>query len=196
MTKLNNSRNLSEKIDLLKLELFQNRTIKYNPEYYFEQLNLLKASSIKERSGINIILKEEQENKYSIKNLILQSNIGYLDDKIFRNRYNADENIGIDYSNCDIKYELISFDEENKIISVFSRLHPLINNNDFFLNFGTIENINKTVYVDLRLTLEEQKKQYRKSNKSELNQLRRKNYVVEEAQSEDEINEFISIYPN
>ena len=73
-------------------------------------------SSIKERCGINIILKEEQENKYSIKNLILQSNIGYLDDKIFRNRYNADENIGIDYSNCDIKYELISFDEENKII--------------------------------------------------------------------------------
>lgn len=73
-------------------------------------------SSIKERSNINIILKEEQENIYSIRNLILQSNIGYIDDKIFRNRYDAVENIGIDYSNSDMKYELISFDEENKII--------------------------------------------------------------------------------
>lgn len=73
-------------------------------------------SSIKERSGINIILKEEQENKYPIMNLILQSNIGYLDDKIFRNRDYIAGNIGIEYSNCDIKYELISFDEENKII--------------------------------------------------------------------------------
>lgn len=79
-------------------------------------------SSIKERSGINIILKEEQENKYSIKNLILQSNIGYLDDKIFRNRYNAHENVGIDYSNSDMKYELISFDEENKIIRLKTKI--------------------------------------------------------------------------
>lgn len=89
---------------------------------------------------------------------------------------------------------LLNYFKENKIVSVFSRLHPLIDNNDFFLNFGTIENINKTVYVDLRLTLEEQKKQYRKSNKSELNQLRRKNYVVEEAKTKDEIDEFVSIY--
>jgi hypothetical protein len=46
----NNSRNLSEKIDLLKLEIFNDRSIKINPEYYFEQLNLLKASSVQERS--------------------------------------------------------------------------------------------------------------------------------------------------
>lgn len=76
-------------------------------------------SSIKERSGINIILKEEeQENKISMSRLILQSNIGYLDDKMFRNRYNDVENIGFDYYNCDIKYELISYNEDSKILKL------------------------------------------------------------------------------
>jgi hypothetical protein len=46
----------------------------------------------------------------------------------------------------------------------------------------------------LVLRTEEQKKQYRKSNKSELNQLRRKGFEVVEATTIDEIDKFVSIY--
>ncbi|WP_396211718.1 GNAT family N-acetyltransferase [Flavobacterium sp.] len=90
--------------------------------------------------------------------------------------------------------ELINFFKNNNIISVFSRLHPIIQNEKFFINFGLVEHINKTVVIDLKVTLEEQKKQYRKSNKSELNQLRRKGFEVVEATTIDEIDKFVSIY--
>ena len=50
------------------------------------------------------------------------------------------------------------------------------------------------VAIDLKITPEEQKKQYRKSNKSELNQLRRKGYEVVEAETDAEIDAFITIY--
>lgn len=90
--------------------------------------------------------------------------------------------------------KLVNYFKDNNIVSIFSRLHPLIKNDAFFLKFGLIEFVNKTVFVDLTLSLEEQKMQYRKTNKSELNQLRRKNFTVVEAKTKDEIDEFVSIY--
>ena len=83
---------------------------------------------------------------------------------------------------------------ENAIISVFSRLHPLIQQADFFNDFGNIININKTIALDLKLPIEQQKAQYRKSNKSEINQLKRKGFVVEEAVIQEDIDGFVSIY--
>lgn len=90
--------------------------------------------------------------------------------------------------------EIVNYFKSSKIVSVFSRLHPLIKTEDFFSGFGLIRNLNKTVAIDLRLSLDDQRKQYRKSNKSELNQLRRKGYEVVEATTEEEIDCFISIY--
>jgi lipid II:glycine glycyltransferase (peptidoglycan interpeptide bridge formation enzyme) len=90
--------------------------------------------------------------------------------------------------------ELISFFKQSNIVSTFSRLHPLIESQHFFTDFGVIRNLNKTVAIDLHLAPDEQRKQYRKSNKSELNQLRRKGFEVVEARTEDEIDNFIEIY--
>lgn len=98
--------------------------------------------------------------------------------------------------------ELTSFFWENfekfcadyEIISVFTRLHPLIDQKDFFSGIGEILDLNKTVAIDLKLTLEEQKKQYRKSNKSELNQLRKKGFTVQKAETDEDIDRFIEIY--
>lgn len=90
--------------------------------------------------------------------------------------------------------EIVNYFKSSKIVSVFSRLHPLIKTENFFSGFGLIRNLNKTVAIDLKLSLDEQRKQYRKSNKSELNQLRRKGYEVIEATTEEEIDCFISIY--
>lgn len=89
---------------------------------------------------------------------------------------------------------LNSFFKDNNIISAFSRLHPLIDTEYVFNNFGLVKEINKTIAIDLRIPEDEQRRQYRKSNKSELNQLRRKGFEVFEAVSQDEINTFIQIY--
>jgi hypothetical protein len=90
--------------------------------------------------------------------------------------------------------EILSYFKQNNIVTAFSRLHPLISSGAFFNDLGILKNINKTVAVDLRLSLEAQKKQYRKSNKSELNQLRRKGFEIVEAKSKEDIDVFIAIY--
>lgn len=90
--------------------------------------------------------------------------------------------------------EVTSYFRENRIISAFSRLHPLINQHLFFEGHGEISPLNKTVSINLKLDPDEQRRQYRKSNKSEINQLRRKGFVVEKAESVGEIERFIEIY--
>lgn len=92
------------------------------------------------------------------------------------------------------KEQFFAFCKEHKIISVFSRLHPLIEQRILLNDFGNIEDLNKTVVIDLTMTAEEQRKAYRKSLKSELNQLRRKEIEVKEANSKTEIDQFIEIY--
>lgn len=90
--------------------------------------------------------------------------------------------------------KLLNYFNENNIIAAFSRLHPLISSNLFFRDFGSVIDLNKTIAVDLSLSADEQRKQYRKSNKSEVNQLRRKGYEIKVANSKEEIDSFIVIY--
>lgn len=90
--------------------------------------------------------------------------------------------------------ELTAYFTEKRIVSAFSRLHPLINQHPFFDAQGDIVLLNKTVSIDLTLTPEEQRRQYRKSNKSEINQLKRKGFFVIEARDPADIDAFISIY--
>lgn len=91
--------------------------------------------------------------------------------------------------------QLIAFFNDNKIVSVFSRLHPLIDNDVLLTGLGKIKTLNKTVAIDLTISPEEQRRGYRKSNKSEINQLRgKKGYSVREAKSKEDIDSFVDIY--
>jgi len=92
------------------------------------------------------------------------------------------------------KEQLLCFFESNTIVAVFSRLHPLISMDVFFNNFGLIKDINKTVAIDLRLSLEKQHAQYRKSFKLQLKKLRREGFEVVKAQTKEDIDTFIDIY--
>lgn len=95
------------------------------------------------------------------------------------------------------KTNFIEYCNQNKIISVFSRLHALIPQRDFFQNFGEVIDLNKTVAIDLTLPLDEQRRAFRKSNKSEINQLKgKKGYVFQQVDNKDEssIREFVTIY--
>ncbi|WP_268225527.1 lipid II:glycine glycyltransferase FemX [Sinomicrobium oceani] len=90
--------------------------------------------------------------------------------------------------------ELLRYLKKENIISAFSRLHPLMETMPFFNDFGQVLDLNKTIAIDLTLPLEEQRKDYRKSNKSEINQLKKKKgYSVREIHPE-ELKVFVEIY--
>jgi hypothetical protein len=98
-----------------------------------------------------------------------------------------------------IKYfqvELLNFFEKKDIITAFSRLHPLFSQTPLFADFGIVKETNKTVVIDLRTPQENQIKCYRRSTKSEINQLKRKGYVVVDSKSSSMINEFHIMYNN
>lgn len=92
------------------------------------------------------------------------------------------------------KESLIDYFEDKKIVSCFSRLHPIYENDKILNGLGEIVNLNKTIGIDLSLPLEEQRKKYRKSNKYEINKLRKNNYNVEIAKTDEEIDVFYEIY--
>lgn len=105
-------------------------------------------------------------------------------------------NEGYDFSNLKNFFitKFTEFCKFKNIVSVFSRLHPLIEQDIAIESLGQIVNLNKTVEIDLTKTPEEQRKEYRKSLKSELNQLRRKEIEVRVANTKEEIDAFITIY--
>lgn len=109
---------------------------------------------------------------------------------IYRYSQNYDPNNLIKF----FQTKFLDFCNEHKIVSVFSRLHPLIEQKTILNALGTILELNRTVSINLQLPKEDQRKEYRKSLKSELNQLRRKEIVIKEANTKDEIDQFIQIY--
>lgn len=84
--------------------------------------------------------------------------------------------------------------KENNIISVFSRLHPIIQQTYLLKELGSIIPLNQTVVIDVTQPPEVQRRQYRKSNKSEINQLRKNGYIIKKADNAEEINTFAQIY--
>ena len=80
------------------------------------------------------------------------------------NQRNIPINIKIDFLQ-----ELTSYFLKKNIISAFSRLHPLIKTSaDFPEKMGFIEEINKTVYINLALSDKEQINQYSHSLRRQL----------------------------
>lgn len=92
------------------------------------------------------------------------------------------------------KDSMMKYFLENNIVSCFSRLHPVFENENILDNFGKIISLNKTIGIDLTIPVEEQKRKYRKSNKYEINKLKKENYTVEIAKTTQEIDAFIDIY--
>jgi hypothetical protein len=81
-----------------------------------------------------------------------------------------------------------------KIVSVFSRLHPLMKQQDHFLNVGNVVSLGETISIDLTLSLEEQRSQYRRRLKSRLNKLKRSDLYVFEDSNFEHIDEFVKLY--
>ncbi|WP_423149294.1 GNAT family N-acetyltransferase [Rubrolithibacter danxiaensis] len=94
----------------------------------------------------------------------------------------------------DFKEAFSNFLNNENIVSVFSRLHPIINQELLLERLGGIFDNGKTVAIDLQLPLEEQKLRYRRAIRQKVNQLARKGFEVKEASTKEEIIEFVKIY--
>lgn len=98
--------------------------------------------------------------------------------------------------------DFISFFQESfldyccsqKIVSVFSRLHPLLSQNTLFGDLGTILDLNKTVAIDLSESPEVQRAAYSRSYKNQINKLRKKKGYTVKTISVSELSVFKDIY--
>lgn len=86
-----------------------------------------------------------------------------------------------------------SYLKSKQIVSVFSRLHPYIKQEKILEHLGDLVNLGDVVNIDITLPVEESRMAYGKSNKNQINKLRRQCEVVK-AESEAEILEFVDIY--
>jgi hypothetical protein len=90
---------------------------------------------------------------------------------------------------------LLRFFDENSVVSVFFRLHPLFPVQEKMLErIGDTVDTGTTVAIDLKLPEDEQKKQYSHSLKNAVNRLKRKMPSVKKAETVSEIEAFAGIY--
>ena len=103
---------------------------------------------------------------------------------------NIDEN----FNKENFHKELNTFFNENKIVSIFSRLHPYLDCQESLLEgLGTINTLGKVVYIDLTETLEDQRKMFNRRMKTYLNKSR-KSCTIVESKLKDDIDSFINLY--
>ncbi|MDR0769023.1 MAG: hypothetical protein LBE71_03865 [Dysgonamonadaceae bacterium] len=91
--------------------------------------------------------------------------------------------------------DMLRFFDENSVVSVFFRLHPLLPVQEKMLEgTGNTLDTGVTIAIDLKLPESEQKKQYSHSLKNTLNRLQNKKPEVTKAVTKAEIEAFADIY--
>lgn len=81
-----------------------------------------------------------------------------------------------------------------KVVSVFSRLHPFSNQTLLLNQFNGVRANGKTIYIDLSMPLEAQRKAYHKRLLRQIKQLRNNNYSIKTTENLEEIKHFSKMY--
>ena len=92
------------------------------------------------------------------------------------------------------KEAFLKFLKEENIISVFCRLHPIINHDILVERFGSLVNNGNTVSINLAISLQEQRSKYRRQFRSKSRQLREKGFYLKKAETKEEVRSFVKIY--
>lgn len=90
--------------------------------------------------------------------------------------------------------ELLSYFNENRIISLFSRLHPFFEEEENMLShIGSVNSLGKVVYINLNNTLEEQRAKYNRRLKTYINKARRQCSIIK-GNIEEHLKIFVELY--
>ena len=92
------------------------------------------------------------------------------------------------------QHALIGALNDLRVISVFSRLHPLIGNRDVLGGLGRTESCGRTVGIDLRIPEDEQWRAYSKNKRWNIRKLAQKGVVCEMSHSPDDLDRFVEMY--
>jgi hypothetical protein len=84
--------------------------------------------------------------------------------------------------------------QQRQIVTVFSRLHPLVLQHELIFGLGERTSIGRTVSIDLTLPIDEQRSHYRKNHKHGINKLVRMGATCLHDQNMDYLETFIDIY--
>lgn len=83
---------------------------------------------------------------------------------------------------------------DRRVVTVFSRLHPLISQRGLLAGLGRCISTGQTVSIDLTLPVDVQRSRYRKNHKRDINKLSRLGAICSHDQDRVYLDEFISIY--
>lgn len=84
--------------------------------------------------------------------------------------------------------------KEMRVVAVFSRLHPLIEQKHILSGLGECLNVGCTVSIDLTLPPEVQFSQYRQGHRYEMNRLKKQGAVCEIDTEFNHLDDFVAIY--
>jgi len=84
--------------------------------------------------------------------------------------------------------------QELQVLTVFSRLHPLIAQSEILSGLGEFRSTGQTVSIDLTIPADVQRAKYRKAHKEGINRLKRWGAVCSPDYDKHHLNEFIDIY--
>jgi len=92
------------------------------------------------------------------------------------------------------KYDFLEFLENGKNVSVFSRLHPFLQQDQLMSQFSGVHANGKVVAINLEQPLEEQRAGYHRSFRQQIKSLKNKGYVVSETNNTEDIRVFADVY--
>lgn len=92
------------------------------------------------------------------------------------------------------KRSFLDFLKEEQVVTVFSRLNPFLDQSALVECFGGLADNGKVVVFDLSLSLEVQQQNYHGGVMRKIRKLREKGYYVKEANTDEDIRNFVSIY--
>jgi len=92
------------------------------------------------------------------------------------------------------KSEFVNFMRQENAVCVFSRLHPFLNQCCIFQHDSYLKENGTTLYLDLSLSLEEQRSKYDKRVARQIRKLRKRAYIIKEGDSPEEIRKFTEMY--
>lgn len=88
----------------------------------------------------------------------------------------------------------MDFMKAGKYVCVFSRLQPFLDQPRLLEKIGGLRENGQTVYIDLRIPIEEQRQQYEKRLARKIRQLRSKDFQIRETDSPADIKAFTAMY--
>lgn len=94
----------------------------------------------------------------------------------------------------DFKEAFCRFLREERCVCVFTRLYPFLNQHYLLDYIGHVSPNGSTIYMDLSMTVEEQRSRYHKRLKRQVKKLREAGYTIKDSCSPQEITLFTEMY--